>query len=132
MKIIAKYPIIVQGKKENRVVLNDKYEGGFDNAEGSTPAPKKTFAQDLAAIADSGAIQSGASIVNQIKDANKKAPQASNPTTGMNTVATGQQPSSGHDAPKKGMSAGAKVGIVLALVGVGVVIYLVKHKKAAK
>lgn len=131
MKVIAKYPIIVKGKKENRVILNNKYEGGFDNADG-TPAPKKTFAQDLAAIADSGAIQSGASIINQIKDSNKKAPQASNPATTMNTVATGQGPMPDHGTPSKGMSAGAKVGIALAIVGVGVVIYLVKHKKAAK
>lgn len=134
MKIISKYPIIVKGKKEDKTILNDKYEGGYANADAAaTPPPQasgsSSWLDDLTKIANSGVVQSGANIVGQIKNKNAAAATGGTaPTTTGSSVANPPAPKDGK-AEAKGMSGAAKVGIVLALVGIGVVIYLVKHKK---
>lgn len=139
MKIISKYPVIEVGPKGARVVKNNKYEGGFDNTDGTQPPPTAnpsntsqlpTWLQDTLAVANSGVAQQAVDVAGKIKASKGGAtvPPGANPPSSTG----GPDGKGGKAVPSTGMSAGAKVGIALGVIGAGVVIYLMmKHKKKA-
>ena len=136
MKVIGKYPVILVSQDGKKVIKNNNYEGGFNNADGAPVVPPAnsnvpTWLQDTLAVANSGVLQTGAQVASTIK-AGKNA----NPNAGPNPAGTGGPGAPGGKGNEKpaaaapGMSTGAKVGIALGLVGLGVTIYLVhKHNK---
>lgn len=134
MKVISKYPVIVKGAKANQHVINDNYEGGYDNADGdtsTTSSKPKSIWDNLAAIENSGVVQGGLDIANKIKT--NKSQGTTNTSTANAPTPTGAgnpDTKAGKDKPaSKGMSSGAKVGIALGVIGVAVALFLVIHHK---
>ena len=136
MKVIGKYPVVLISKDGKKVIKNNNYEGGFNSADGTAPVPPAnsnvpSWLQDTLAIANSGVVQTGEQVASAIKTG-----KAGTANAGPNPSGTGAPGATGKGGAEKppaasaGMSTGAKVGIVIGVIGLGVVAYLIhKHNK---
>ncbi len=133
MKVLTKYPTIIDNGKTQETVINDKYEGGWANADAKDASKKKeTFWNKLSNIENSGAIQGAIDIANKIK-ASKNQPGAPAPIAGspVATSPNAGEPPAGSIESKTGMSTGKQIALAIGIAGVAFgIYYLLKHKKA--
>ena len=142
MRVISKYPVLKRdGEGKVQVLSGNKYEGGFNNADGdpaTTPTPATPPSSGVPGwlagvenVFNSGAVKNAVQVGADIKaiKTGQPVPFGATPPTG---TGAGSAPKGRPDAAATGMSTGAKVGIAIGVIGVIVVaVLVVKHNKKA-